>query len=212
MVKGERAELEKLLQYIMRAPVSLERLSYGSDGKVTYRGHFHPRLGRDFQYVTAVEFLAMLVPHIQLRYECNTSYAGALSSTTRKRFGWIGEKATEGPPSPNVADDDESEFTRARKKNWARLIAKTWLENPELCPKCGKEMKVVAAISSPTQDDVIEKILRHIGAWDPPWQRQPKARAPPPSAGAHQEDSFSQLTLFAEEDLNQDAQGDDWLS
>ncbi len=65
--KGERAELEKLLQYIARPPVSLERLSYGSDGMVTYKGHFHPRLGRDFQFVSAVEFLAMLVPHISLR-------------------------------------------------------------------------------------------------------------------------------------------------
>ena len=39
-------------------------------GMVHYQGNrFHPGLGRDHQLVTPVEFLAMLVPHIALRYE-----------------------------------------------------------------------------------------------------------------------------------------------
>ena len=41
-------------------------------------------------------------------------------------------------------------------------------------------MKIVAAISSPQQDDVIEKILRHLKLWAPPWKRERKARGPPP--------------------------------
>jgi hypothetical protein len=43
-------------------------------------------------------------------------------------------------------------------------------------------MPIVAAITSPEQDDVIEKILRHLQIWDPPWQREraPRTRAPPP--------------------------------
>ena len=36
-------------------------------------------------------------------------------------------------------------------------------------------MKMIAAISSPQQDDVIEAILRARNEWSPPWQR----RAPP---------------------------------
>ena len=42
-------------------------------------------------------------------------------------------------------------------------------------------MRIIAAISSPKQDGVIEKILRSLGRWDPPWQRQrtPRPRAPP---------------------------------
>ena len=42
-------------------------------------------------------------------------------------------------------------------------------------------MKVIAAITSPAQDDVIEKILRARGEWDPPWLRPPRARGPPPA-------------------------------
>ena len=39
----------------------------------------------------------------------------------------------------------------------------------------------LSAISSPQQDDVIERILRHLNRWDPPWLPQRKARGPPPS-------------------------------
>jgi len=45
-------------------------------------------------------------------------------------------------------------------------------------------MKVIAAISSPEQDDVIEKILKARGQWDPPWSRPRRARGPPPSGAS----------------------------
>jgi hypothetical protein len=41
-------------------------------------------------------------------------------------------------------------------------------------------MRVVAAISSPAQDDIIKKILKSRGEWDPPWMRPRKIRGPPP--------------------------------
>ena len=39
-------------------------------------------------------------------------------------------------------------------------------------------MKIIAAIG-PDQPDVIERILRHLNRWDPPWKRVRKARGPP---------------------------------
>jgi len=66
-----------------------------------------------------------------------------------------------------------------RRKNWARLISKVWLEDPSLCPSFGKETRVVSALTSPHQDDGIERILKSRGAWDPPWKRQQRARGPP---------------------------------
>jgi len=83
-----------------------------------------------------------------------------------------------GRPGPDAGDD--SPFVRNQRRSWARLIHKTWLCDPELCPVCGQRMKVIAAISS-AQDALIEKILRHTGQWDPPWLRKRKARGPPPA-------------------------------
>ena len=55
---------------------------------------------------------------------------------------------------------------------------------PALRRSCGKEeRKILAAITSPAQDDVIEKILRARSQWDLPWKRQRKARGPAASEG-----------------------------
>ena len=146
-----------------------------------------------------------------MRYQVTKRSYGALSTTFRKRVGWIEappvhepplEALTPFSPSPAVAggrggaapgpepkrlgaSEEESELTATRRRNWARLIARTYLVDPELCPSCGERMKIVAAISSPHQDEVIEKILRHLKLWAPPWKRERKARGPPPRrAGA----------------------------
>ena len=64
-------------------------------------------------------------------------------------------------------------------------------------------MKVVAAISSPVQDDVIERILRHLG-WDPPWKAERNARAPPRQSELFSNDSLCQLRDLEEEDIKED--------
>ena len=206
---GDREALESLLQYIERPPISLERLTYRPDGMVHYKGKFHPGLGRDHQLLGGVEFLAMLVPHINLRYEVTIRTYGALSTTIRKKFGWIKEEKDDSPDVITVEEED-SHFVKVRKRNWARLIKKVWLSDPELCPKCGSKLVVIAAISHPAQDDVIEAMLRHRGEWSPPWLKQRQPRGPP-----------KQLTLFDDEsqvspsddaeDANQDPPGDWWL-
>lgn len=48
-----------------------------------------------------MEFLAHLVPHIQHRYECRIHTYGALSTSIRKRFGWIGRR-----PAIRLAGED----------------------------------------------------------------------------------------------------------
>jgi hypothetical protein len=51
-------------------------------------------------------------------------------------------------------------------------------------------MKILAAISSPAQDEVIEKILRARGQWDPPWLHARPPRGPPPGPGPRSEAAF----------------------
>ena len=211
VAEGERAELESVLQYIDRPPVSLKRLEYLADGRVHYRGKHVPSLGRDHQLCSGVEFLALLIPHIALRYECRIQSFGALSTTIRRQLGWI--RAKEEPASaPDVVEveEDESEFVRLRRANWARLISRTWLEDPSLCACCGQPMKVISAINSPAQDDVIEKILRARNEWDPPWTRQRRARSPPRQlemCSDEVDEECSQLRPETDEEFDQDTLG-----
>jgi hypothetical protein len=125
------------------------------------------------------------------------------STTFRHRLGWVAyppfhepprEALTEPPatmesslgacPTPaaresdrKASSDEESDFAAKRRSQWARLIARTYLADPERCPSCGEPMKIIAALVSPHQDGEIERILRCVGKWYPPWKRE-RAGAP----------------------------------
>ena len=117
-----------------------------------------------------------------------------------------------GAPTTDVVTvEEDSEFVRLRRKNWARLIVKIWQVEPELCACCGEKMRVIAAITHPHQDDVIERILKSTGQWDPPWLREPRARGPPRYRECFQGED-SQLPPVEEEDVSQEVQGADWES
>ena len=165
---------------------------YQDDGRVLYRGtKFHPGLGRDYQLTSGVEFLAMLLAHIALRYECRIHSYGALSTTIRRQLGWVDRKdqSTTAPTTELV-------------------IAKVWQVDPEICECCGQKMRIVSAITHPHQDNVIEKILRASGQWDPPWLRKPRARGPPRQKEFFQGEDY-QLPAVEEEDVSQDVPGAD---
>jgi hypothetical protein len=75
-------------------------------------------------------------------------------------------RASHPSPAPGADDpgfeplDDGEEVTiDARKRAWARLLAKVYEIDPFLCPKCGHEMKVVAVIQDPVE---IRDILAHL--------------------------------------------------
>jgi hypothetical protein len=204
---NDRKGLEGLLAYMDRPPVSLRRLTYRPEGLVHYQGtKVHPRLGTDHQLLPPLDFLALLVGHVLLRYEVTIRSYGAVSTTFRKRLGWVEAPPVNEPPveafvslpsppstprttsqhtppprvNPNAPDDEESDFTRKRRQSWAKLISKVYFSDPELCASCGERMKIVAAITSPHQDHVIERVLRHLQIWAPPWKRARKTRSPPP--------------------------------
>jgi hypothetical protein len=42
------------------------------------------------------------------------------------------------------------------------LIKKVWEVDPLECPRCGREMKMIALTD---ESEVVEKILRHLGLW-----------------------------------------------
>ena len=61
------------------------------------------------------------------------------------------------------------------------LIKRVYEIDPPACPECGGVLKIVAFIEPP-QGDVIEKILKHCGLW------QPATPRPPPTRGSRVHD------------------------
>ena len=99
-----------------------------------------------------------------------TRYYGHYSNKSRG----LRKKAGTDDQVPALIDSDMS--SKAFRKNWARLIQKIYHVDPLLCPKCQGKMRIISWIED---EDVIEKILKHLGLWLPKRSPPPRAHAPP---------------------------------
>ena len=54
------------------------------------------------------------------------------------------------------------ELSRETNRNWARLIQKIYEVDPLTCPQCQGPMRIISFIED---QEVIDKILRHLGLW-----------------------------------------------
>jgi hypothetical protein len=84
----------------------------------------------------------------------------------------------------------------ANRKSWAQLIQKIYEVDPLTCPNCQGRMRVIAFIED---DDVIRKILVHLGLWDI------RNHDPPGPVG----DSFQDFII--DESYSQLPQNESWM-
>lgn len=108
----DRPAVERLARYIMRPPISLERMAWDSVGEVRYRrkrGHESTGLReREVEEFDPGEFLARVIVHIPEPRRHLVGYYGWYSNVSRgKRLkAWRGHEkavgAVAGPPSPKL--------------------------------------------------------------------------------------------------------------
>lgn len=154
---GDREGLERITAYTLHPPLSLKRLNYVSgSSKVVYTGRFNPGTKSNFTVLDCRDFLCNLLLHVPHPWEALIRYYGAAASTTRR-----GEESSQEP----LLEEGEGEYKSKSKRSWARLIKKHFGRDPLTCPKCGSAMDVIALIKD---EEVIDKILRHLKIWDPP--------------------------------------------
>ncbi len=204
LAAGDRAGLERVMNYMTRCPFSLSRLvKVTASGEVVYKAEkdacraFPDPQGdglttgpkRNFQVLSPLDFLAEFTQHIPPKGAHLVRYYGWYSNKARglRRKAAAAEAAASGLPSPAGSDAARDNLpspagrgaggeglTRRASQTWAMLIKRVYEIDPLACPKCGSQMTVVAFIEPP-QGDVIEKILRHCGLWQPATPRPPPA-------------------------------------
>ena len=152
--------LENLARYIVHACFSQERMVYipvdeSADGaaKVIYTA----KDGRSRKTFDALDWLAHLVTHVPGRYEQTVRYYGYYSNKSKG----LRKKAQADDDIPVIVKNETS--SKEWRQNWARLIQKIYKVNPLICPKCQGEMKIIAFIED---EQVIKKILKHLGLWE----------------------------------------------
>lgn len=90
---------------------------------------------------------------------------------------------------PCILEPEES--SKEYRKNWARLIQKIYEADPLTCPKCQGRMKIISFIED---EQVVKKILKHLGLWLVKQKPPPRANGPP--GEIHIDYSDSQILPF----------------
>ena len=156
-IHGSNGEaVEKIARYISRAAISVERVEFNSEDNtvIVYEKQKRSSSGKKATY-SLLEFMALVAGHIPSPYETVTFYDGVYSSSYRGKENK--EKAKTGEQK---IETEELKGTAKANSTWARLIHKIFDDNSLTCPKCGKEMKIIAFI---TDYHEVKKILKHIG-------------------------------------------------
>jgi len=177
----DAAGRRRLAQYMLRAPFSLEKMSYEPvSGTVIYRSRMHKTLKRNFQIMSGADWLAQLCAHIPDRFEHLVRYAGWYSNRSRGKRRRAGAQ-----PAAVALRAAEPHEARRVRSTWARLIHKVYEVDPLECPRCKGPMRVIALIEDKA---VIRKILTHLGLWAPQTAvgRGPEPPAPGPPRPAAQ--------------------------
>ena len=163
----DRDGLERLARYLLRPPVSLERLRVDEDAQaIAYAGR--RRGGHDPPSASTPldpkEFLARVLMHIPEPRRHVIRYYGAYSSVVRARRARQAAAAGAGgvaPGPPPAAHEPASLEWKAARRRWAQLIRRIFEVDPLVCPRCGATMRIIAFITAPK---VIDRILKHLAA------------------------------------------------
>jgi len=182
---GEEEAIENLARYIIRASFSQERMTYiPEESKVLYRS----KDGKKENIFDALEWLAAKCSHFPNKGEQMVRYYGYYSNVSRGKR----KKQNQDILIPCILEPDES--SRESRKNWARLIQKIYEVDPLTCQKCQGRMRIIAFIDD---EDVIKKILKHLGLWDQKARPPPKANSPPMAQEYNIDYTDSQLPVPA---------------
>jgi hypothetical protein len=155
--------IEDVASYQVKAPLSLKKLVSLDDHKaVVYRSKMNPALGRNFEAMDPLEWLARLADHIPDPGRHRTLFYAYYAN--RARGARAKEKERLEGPGPEAPKKSRCSPT------WARLISKVYFADPLTCRRCGGPLKVVAYIHD---HFTIKRILDHLGLSPPEIERPP---------------------------------------
>jgi hypothetical protein len=161
----EREDLERLAQYIIRNPFSVEKMQVNPSGdSIIYRSGMNEKIHRNFEVFSPCDFIAAITQHIPDKSFQLVRYYGWYSNKMRgQRDKQAVEEAQATGTVATSIDVSEHRPRRIPSAKWRELIKKVWEADPLICPRCLKEMRIVSLL-----DDlaVIERILRHLGLWE----------------------------------------------
>jgi ribosomal protein S27E len=166
--------MERMARYMLRPPLSLERMCYDGDDDVVYRRKGSNGQPGQEERFDALDFLARVIAHIPEPRLHTNFYFGHYSNSSRGRRK-KGKEASLGPGVAEASKDDglSTAERRARNRAWAVLIKRVYEIDPLVCKNCGGPMRIISVI---LEHKVISKILGHLARKDIKPGREPPDR------------------------------------
>jgi len=174
----ERDKVERLCRYVSRPPVAESRLSLTSNGDIRYRLKTPYRDGTTHVIFQPLDFLARLAALVPRPRVNLIRYYGVFAPNSRFRSRVTPAGRGKGSAPEGIGNEHEDVSTPAQRMTWAQRLRRVFRIDVETCPKCGGTVRIIACID---EQEVVEKILAHIVAWDlqPDTTERPPSRAPP---------------------------------
>jgi len=182
--------LERLARYLVRPPVSLDRLELTDDGdRATYRVKRSAKPESAGQEVVESfdprDLLARVLMHVIEPRAQVIRYYGEYATrarATRRRDGRPLEHDRDRASGCEASGLDRASATdrasrRAQRRAWAQCIRRIYEADPLTC-ECGATMKIISFI---TEAGVVDNILRHLDERGrSPGRGPPQDHAPEP--------------------------------
>jgi hypothetical protein len=153
---NQRGKLERLVRYVSRPAVAVERLSLTGRGQVRYRLKTPYRDGTTHIVLVPVDLVARRAALVPPPRAHLTRYHGVFAPHAAPRAALT--PAGRGPGARRRAGMAESPTPPHVAMNWARRLQRVFGIEIEQCARCGGRIKVVASIEEP---ELIERILTH---------------------------------------------------
>src|SRR4030066_275999 len=142
------------------------------ESKVIYESKACPRRrsenNKEEKVFDALEWLAAMSSHVPDKGGQTVRYYGYYSNVSRGKR----KKQNQHEWIPCILEPEGS--SKEYRKNWARLIQKIYEVDPLTCLQCQGRMEIIGFIED---EEVIEKILKHLELWEMKARPPPKPKA-----------------------------------
>jgi hypothetical protein len=155
----DRQRLFFMCRYLTRPPLSQERLTQFSDGRLCYRLKRTFRDGTRAVVLSPWDLMARLAALVPPPRFHLVRYAGVLSSHSALRA----EVVPSAQPKPQLVLPMDGAAPKKPKRprgagrtSWAKLLARVFKVDVTVCPTCGGPMKIARFVTDP--DDVAQAL------------------------------------------------------
>jgi len=173
----QRQRLEELVAYMTRPPLATDRLTEGENGDLIYRMKRTFSDGTQAIVLSPMELIEKLCAMVPPPRAHQQLYTGVFSSHSKWRNLVVLEPEARKGFNPVTVDKK-----KVKNHRRAKLLKRIFKIDVGVCPKCGTDLEIRAAVSDPEE---IRRYLRHVGL----------SEHPPPIAPARHEHRELELTF-----------------